>query len=79
MKVKNLWVSVITLNNLDKVVIVREVSFVKKVIRIALNDYDKEYKCIFSNKSLWLKRQDIVPLVMFLEIDEVKKECEGRN
>lgn len=73
MKVKNLWVGVLTIREIDKVVILREVSFAKKVIKLALNDINNEYKCVFTNKSIWIDKKELLPLSLFLDIEETKK------
>lgn len=73
MKVKNLWAGVITIKGIDKVVLLRDVSFGKKVIKLALNNLDDEYRCIFTNKSIWIKKQELLPLTFFLDVEEAKK------
>ena len=73
MKVKKLWVGIINRDSIERVVITREVSFVKKIIKLSLNDMDTEYKCIFTNKSYWFKKADIESFIMYLSIDQLKK------
>ncbi len=79
MKVKNIQVGLITCSNMEKIVFIKESSFFKKFIKFALKDNDEEYKCVFSRKKYWLKRDQLEPLTFFMDIDQIRIGVSKRN
>ncbi len=79
MKVKRLWVSYIKRGKMEKMVIVKESSFSKKVLQYILNSDSDEYKCVFTNRSYFLGIEQIVPITMFLDSEQLKTRISKRN
>lgn len=71
MKVKNIHFGLISHNDVDKIVVIKECTVFKKIIKIMLKDGDQEYKGVFTGKRYWLKRDVMESLEFFLDIDEL--------
>lgn len=79
MKVKNIWISCLERKNIQKLVIVKESSLPKKILRFALKEKNDEYKCVFTNKSYYLKMDDIEPLAIALSIEQAKRRINKKE
>lgn len=79
LKVKKLWIACLERKSIQKLVIVKECSNLKRIIKFALKADNDEYKCVFTDKTYFINQKILVPLAVTLPIEQMKKRINKKE
>ena len=76
MRIKNLKLVFDTVNDEDKIIIVRGINNFENLI---LRKNPNEYKCIFSGTAYYFDKEEVLPLSLFLPLDDLKRNISKKK
>ena len=79
MKLKNIYVNIFTRRELEKIVVVKDVSAARKLLRLYTGADEIEYKCILSGTPYFFSPRNNVALANFMDNKELKKNISSEE
>ena len=76
MRIKNLKLVFDTVNGEDKLIMVRSINNFEDLI---LRRDPSEYKCVFSGTVYYFDRKKVMPLSLFLPLDDLKRNISKKE
>ena len=76
MRIKNLKLVFDTVNDEDKIIIVRGINNFENLI---LRKNPNEYKCIFSGTAYYFDKEEVLPLSLFLPLYDLKRNISKKK